>query len=107
MLGVHRHERAVFAPLALLPSVSARSIAKVEVFDDERTVTTRHGRTAGAACYLAIDGAEESAERAKRAPNPDIRLDFLEMEGRWLKLARSYQFLERLGSFTTYNNERD
>jgi hypothetical protein len=50
--------------------------------------------------------AEESAERAKRAPNPDIRRDFLEMEGRWLKLARSYQFLERLGSFTTYNNER-
>jgi hypothetical protein len=33
--------------------------------------------------------AEESAERAKRAPNPDIRRDFLEMEGRWLKLARS------------------
>jgi hypothetical protein len=49
--------------------------------------------------------AEESAERAKRAPNPDIRRDFLEMEGRWLKLARSYQFLERLGSFATYNNE--
>ena len=56
MLGVHRHERAVLAPLALLPSVSARSIAKVEVFDDERTVTTGHGRTAGAAYYLAIDG---------------------------------------------------
>ncbi len=50
--------------------------------------------------------AEESAERAKREPNPDIRRDFLEMEGRWLKLARSYQFLERLGSFTTFNNER-
>jgi hypothetical protein len=50
--------------------------------------------------------AEESAERAKREPNPDIRRDFLEMEGRWLKLARSYQFLERLGSFTTYNDER-
>ena len=43
--------------------------------------------------------AEESAERAKRAPNPDIRRDFLEMEGRWLNLARNYQFLERLGSF--------
>ena len=56
MLGVQRHERAVLAPLALLPSVSAHSIAKVEVFDDEWTVTTGHGRTAGAACYLAIDG---------------------------------------------------
>jgi hypothetical protein len=50
--------------------------------------------------------AEESAERAKRAPNPDIRRDFLEMEDRWLKLARNYQFLERLGSFRAYNNER-
>ena len=44
------------ARLALLPSPSAHSIAKVEVFDDEWTVTTGHGRTAGAACYLAIDG---------------------------------------------------
>jgi hypothetical protein len=36
--------------------------------------------------------AEESAERAKREPNPDIQRDFLEMEGRWLRLALSYQF---------------
>jgi hypothetical protein len=55
-LGVHRHERAVLAPLALLPSHSARSIAKVEVFDDKLTDTTGHGRTAGATCYLAIGG---------------------------------------------------
>jgi hypothetical protein len=47
MLGVHRHEREVLAALALVPSVAARNIAKVEVFDDERTVTTGHGRTAG------------------------------------------------------------
>ena len=50
--------------------------------------------------------AEESAERAKREPNPDIQRDFLEMEGRWLRLASSYQFLERLGSFTSYNNQK-
>src|SRR4029079_2904991 len=49
--------------------------------------------------------AEESAERAKREPNPDIQRDFLEMEGRWLRLALSYQFLEQLGSFTSYNNQ--
>ena len=50
--------------------------------------------------------AEESAGRAKRESNPDIQRDFLEMEGRWLKLALSYQFLERLGSFTSYNNQK-
>jgi len=50
--------------------------------------------------------AEESAERAKREPNPDIQRDFLEMEGRWLRLALSYQFLERLGSSTSYNNQK-
>jgi hypothetical protein len=50
--------------------------------------------------------AEESAERAKREQNPTLKRDFLEMEERWLKLARSYQFLERLGSFTNYNNAK-
>jgi len=50
--------------------------------------------------------AEESAERAKREPNLDIQRDFLEMEGRWLKLALSFQFLERLGSFTRNNNQK-
>ena len=50
--------------------------------------------------------AEDSAERAKREPNPILKRDFREMEGRWIKLARSYQFLEQLTSFTTYNNQR-
>ena len=36
--------------------------------------------------------AEESAERAKREPNPDIQRDFLEMEGRWLKLLQAISF---------------
>ena len=47
--------------------------------------------------------AEDCAERAKREPNPSFKCDLLEMERRWLKLARSYQFLEQLSSFTTYN----
>ena len=50
--------------------------------------------------------AEDCTERAKREPNPSFKCDFLEMEGRWLKLARSYQFLEQLSSFTTYNNQK-
>jgi hypothetical protein len=50
--------------------------------------------------------AEESAKRAKHEPNPILQQDFLEMEGRWLRLALSYQFLERLGSFTSHNNEK-
>jgi hypothetical protein len=50
--------------------------------------------------------AEDCAERAKREPNSSFKCDFLEMEGRWLKLARSYQFLEQLSSFTTYNNQK-
>src|SRR5215475_7589367 len=50
--------------------------------------------------------ADDCAERAKREPNPSLQQDFLEMENRWLKLARSYQFLEQLGLFTAHNNQR-
>jgi hypothetical protein len=50
--------------------------------------------------------AEEAAERAKRAPNPSVRRDLLEMERRWLKLAHGYQFLDQFGVFTTYNKQR-
>ncbi|PWT82634.1 MAG: hypothetical protein C5B58_07905 [Acidobacteria bacterium] len=50
--------------------------------------------------------AEDCAERLKRELNPDSKKDFLEMEDRWLKLARSYQFLDQLSSFTTYNNQK-
>jgi hypothetical protein len=53
-----------------------------------------------------LRSAEESAERAKQEPSPCIRRDLLEMERRWLKLARSYQTLGQLGMFTTYNNQR-
>ena len=102
MLGVHWHERAVLAPLALLPSVSARSIAKVEVFDDEWTVTTGHGRTAGAACYLVIDGlrscftlddlikgiAVRTGEE-KRARWPVRRHDYAPQDALFVKLVHS------------------
>jgi hypothetical protein len=50
--------------------------------------------------------AEESAERARHEPDSAVRRDFLDMERRWLKLAHSYEFLEQLGLFTSYNNQR-
>ena len=43
--------------------------------------------------------AEECGQRAKFESSPIAKLDFLEMEGRWLQLATSYLFLERLTSF--------
>ena len=49
--------------------------------------------------------AEDCAERAKREPHPSLKRDFLEMEERWLKLSRSYQFLDQLSSFTTHNSQ--
>jgi hypothetical protein len=44
--------------------------------------------------------AEECAARAKIEPNPAIARDFIDMERRWLKLARSYQFLDQISTFT-------
>jgi hypothetical protein len=53
-----------------------------------------------------LQRAEQSAQRAKGEPNPAIKRDFLDMKRRWLKLARSYQFLDQLGSFTTHNKQK-
>lgn len=38
--------------------------------------------------------AEDCAARAEREPNTSLRRDFFDMELRWLKLARSYQFAD-------------
>jgi hypothetical protein len=40
--------------------------------------------------------AEYCADRARLQPDPQLRKDYLEMQGRWLALARSYEFAERL-----------
>jgi hypothetical protein len=48
-------------------------------------------------CYLR---AEECKGRADTAKTPAARTDFLDMEDRWLSLAHSYEFAERLSSFT-------
>jgi hypothetical protein len=50
--------------------------------------------------------AEESAQRAKVEPDPALARDFLDMERRWLSLARSYQFAEQVETFTNHNKKR-
>jgi hypothetical protein len=44
--------------------------------------------------------AEECKRLAATALTDDIKADFLAMERRWFFLARSYEFSERLSSFT-------
>jgi hypothetical protein len=44
--------------------------------------------------------AEECKRLAATALTDDSKASFLEMERRWFFLARSYEFVERLSSFT-------
>lgn len=46
--------------------------------------------------------AADLANKAKQATNEAVRADFLSMERNWLKLARSYDFSERLGGFVNH-----
>jgi len=48
-------------------------------------------------CYLR---AEQCKRLAEGALTPAAKKDFLDMERRWLSLARSYEFAERLSDFT-------
>jgi hypothetical protein len=40
--------------------------------------------------------AEQCADRARLQSDPKLRQDFLDMEQRWISLARCYEFPERL-----------
>ena len=44
--------------------------------------------------------AAEARRKAEAIDDPALRADFLDMEERWLTLARSYGFTETLGDFT-------
>ena len=44
--------------------------------------------------------AEDCARKAAAQTDPALRDDFLRLEKRWLELARSLGFVERLDSFT-------
>jgi hypothetical protein len=50
--------------------------------------------------------AEECAHRARVEPDPNLQVDFLNIERRWLKLARSYLFAERLELFTSHDRTK-
>jgi hypothetical protein len=44
--------------------------------------------------------AAEARERADATNDPFTKADFLDMERRWLFLARSYEFTEQISAFT-------
>jgi hypothetical protein len=48
-------------------------------------------------CY---QHAQECARQANAISNPELRRDFLDLELRWLKLARSYEVSERPKTFS-------
>jgi hypothetical protein len=47
-------------------------------------------------CYRR---AEDCARKAATQTDPKLKADFLDLERRWLVLARSYDFTERLNRF--------
>ena len=51
--------------------------------------------------------AGECKRKSKIAVSQSAIQDYLEMEGRWLALARSYEFTERLSRFTEPFRKRD
>ncbi len=45
--------------------------------------------------------AEDCARKAVAQPDPQLKADFLDLELRWLFLARSYEFSARLTDFSS------
>src|SRR5215467_14960262 len=50
-----------------------------------------------------LERAFEAERKAWESADPALKADFLEMEKRWLALAQSYEFTERLTDFTAEN----
>ena len=50
--------------------------------------------------------AEECAQQAKHQCDPKLAGDYLDLEQRWLRLARGYQLGEQLESFTSHNKRQ-
>lgn len=50
--------------------------------------------------------AEDCAHRAAAQTDAKMKADFLDLERRWLALARSYDFTERLDDFCSENQRR-
>jgi hypothetical protein len=47
-----------------------------------------------------LQHAEDCAHKAAAENDPKLRVDFIDLEVRWLFLARSYEFTERLTDFS-------
>jgi hypothetical protein len=47
-----------------------------------------------------LQHAEDCARKAAAQTDPKLKEDFLDMERRWLFLARSYEFTERISDFS-------
>jgi hypothetical protein len=47
-----------------------------------------------------LQHAEDCARQADAQTDPTLKHDFLDTERRWLLLARSYEFTQRLGDFS-------
>ncbi len=47
-----------------------------------------------------LEHAEDCAQKAAAQTDPQLKKDFLKLEERWLYLARSYEFSERLTDFS-------
>jgi len=54
-------------------------------------------------CHLH---AEHCARQAGVQIDPKLKNDFLEMEGRWLMLARSYEFAQQLADISDETKRR-
>jgi len=54
-------------------------------------------------CYL---GAEQARTQARQAHDPALKKESLEMERRWIALARSYEFIESLSDCHAPNDSR-
>jgi len=50
--------------------------------------------------------AEDCARQAATQSCPKLKADFLDMERRWLFLARSYEFTERVSDFSAQTSRR-
>ena len=50
--------------------------------------------------------AEDCARQAAAQTCPKLKADFLDMKRRWLFLARSYEFSERVATFSAETNRR-
>lgn len=53
-----------------------------------------------------LQHAEDCARQAAAQSCPKLKADFLDMERRWLFLARSYEFTERVSDFSGEANRR-